>query len=151
MLLCVSNTCLVWSKHSVVWLLQLAFDHVGSMPMSKIQEHRAEKQAIMSADLRQRSSKKNLHRAIQRGSSGTGLSGKGALALVALHRAVSRSRFSQHTLTVRHRLRLQRWSLWWRLSHHPQTSLRSRGARSWPGAPLTGGLTQCQGGCWCYS
>jgi hypothetical protein len=69
-------------------LLQLAFDHIGSMPMSKIQEHRAEKQAIMSADLRQRSSKKNLHRAIQRGSSMTGPSGKGALSFSAmLHQA----------------------------------------------------------------
>lgn len=81
-----------YANNEIPWmsLLQLAFDHVGSMPMSKIQEHRAEKQAIMSADLRQRSSKKNLHRAIQRGSSMTGPSGKGAL--LSLHCTVKSNR-----------------------------------------------------------
>ena len=74
-----------------VLAVQLAFDHIGSMPMSKIQEHRAEKQAIMSADLRQRSSKKNLQRAIQRGSSMTGPAGKGAPPVIAVHRAFCQS------------------------------------------------------------
>ena len=64
---------------TIIVIVQLAFDHVGSMPMSKIQEFRAEKQEFMSADLRQRQSKKNLQRAIKRGSSLNEHSGEGAL------------------------------------------------------------------------
>lgn len=48
-------------------LMTLAFDHVGSLPMAKIEAHRNEKQRIIAANLRQRSSKNNLKKAISRG------------------------------------------------------------------------------------
>lgn len=58
-------------------LMTLAFEHVGSMPMATIEAHRKEKQKVIAANLRQRTSKSNLKKAISRGASVNDSSGSG--------------------------------------------------------------------------
>ena len=74
-----------------VWLLQVAFDGIGSMPMARIENYRQVKQEAVDFEMKRRNARKNLDHAIIASPQGqemqdSGTDSSGQLCMLPVHR-----------------------------------------------------------------
>ena len=79
-----------------MWLVQVAFDGIGSMPMARIENYRQVKQEAVDFEMKRRNARKSLDHAIIASPQGQAMQDSGTIFLGSAVSAICMTPFAQH-------------------------------------------------------